>query len=67
MSKMGPEARGRLTGEAELIKRHKAEHARLLNKHGRIGAIVKLVEKHKNEYGALVKAARTRFEAEQAA
>jgi hypothetical protein len=67
MGKMSAEARARLAGEAQLIRRHRKEFDRLLKKKSRHEAIVALVEKHKVEYGELVKANRDRFAAESAA
>jgi len=64
---MSAEARGRLAGEAQLIRRHRKEFDRLLKTKDRNAAIVALVEKYKIEYGEMVKAARDRFERETAA
>ena len=67
MGRMSAEARARLAGEAELIRRYRAEFDRLLKTKTRNAAIVAMVEKHKTEYGERVKAARARFESEAAA
>lgn len=67
MGNMNAEARARLHGEAEFLKRHAAEFDKLVAKKGRNAAIVTLVTKHKNEYGEIVKGLRDRFDAEQAA
>ncbi len=63
MGRMSAEARARLAGEAELIRRHRKEFERLLKKHDRIPAIVALVDKYKIEYSQTVTTARSRFEA----
>jgi hypothetical protein len=57
------EARARLAGEAELIRRHRAEFDRLLRSKDRLPALVALVDKYKTEYGVMVKAHRDRLEA----
>ena len=67
MGKMSAEARARLAGEAQLIRRHRKEFDRLLKTRSRNDAIVALVAKRKVEYGELVKANRDRFAAEAAA
>jgi hypothetical protein len=68
MGRMSAEARARLAGEAELIRRYRAEFERLLkSKKTRNAAIVALVDKHKVEYGERVKAHRDRFQVETAA
>lgn len=68
MGKMQAEARARLAGEADLLKRHKPEFERLLkSKKTRNAAIVALVSRHKNEYGEIVKGYRDRFALETAA
>jgi hypothetical protein len=67
MGKMSAEARGRLAGEAELIRRHRKDFDRFSKTKTRNQAIVALVEKYKNEYGELVKMHRDRFQVETAA
>jgi len=67
MGRVSSEARARLAGEAELIRRHRAPFDRLLKSKDRRSAIVALVEKYKIEYGELVAAFRARFEANTAA
>jgi hypothetical protein len=67
MGRVSSEARARLAGEAELIRRHRAPFDRLLKSRLRPKAIVALVEKYKTEYAQLVSAFRARFEAEKAA
>ncbi len=67
MGRVSSEARARLAGEAELIRRHRAPFDRLLKSKDRRSAIVALVEKYKTEYGELVAAFRARFEANTAA
>ena len=67
MGKMSAEARARLAGEAQLIRRHRKEFDRYLKTRDRNSAIVALVERHKVEYGELVKINRDRFAAETAA
>jgi hypothetical protein len=68
MGRMSAEARARLAGEAELIRRHRAEFERLLkSKKTRNAAIVALVDKYKIEYGERVKIHRDRFQVETAA
>ena len=67
MGKMSAEARARLAGEAELIRRHRPEFERLQkSKKTRNAAIVALVAKRKTEYGEIVKAFRDRFALEAA-
>ncbi len=63
MGRVSSEARARLAGEAELIRRHRPALDRLLKSRDRRAAIVALVEKYKTEYGQLVTAYRARFEA----
>ena len=60
---MNCEARARLAGEAELVRRHRAEFERLLKSKDRLRALVALVDKYKVEYGEMVKAHRDRLEA----
>jgi hypothetical protein len=67
MGRVSSEARARLAGEAELIRRHRPAFDRLVKSRARSKAIVALVEKYKTEYGELVTAFRARFEAEKAA
>jgi hypothetical protein len=59
------EALSRVTGEAELIKRHGPEFDRLLKRADgdRVQAVAGLVTKHAKEYGQLVTAARDRLRA----
>lgn len=66
MGRVSSEARARLAGEAELIRRHRTEWERLLKSRERNTAIVALVDKHKIEYGQIVTAHRARFEASRA-
>jgi hypothetical protein len=58
---MKHEARARVAGEADLVRRHQAEFDRLLKTRDRNAAILALVDKHKIEYGELVKGHRDRF------
>lgn len=58
---MGKEARARAAGEAELLRRHRAEFDRLLKTKDRNSAVLALVDKYKTEYGELVKTLRDRF------
>ena len=58
---MKHEARARVAGEADLIRKYSAEFERLLKANDRNGAILALVDRHKIEYGELVKAHRERF------
>jgi hypothetical protein len=64
MGRVSSEARARLAGEAELIRRHRPAMDGLLKSKDRRSAIVALVEKYKTEYGQLVGAYRARFEAD---
>jgi hypothetical protein len=66
VGRVSSEARARLAGEADLIRRHQAEWDRLLKSRDRKSAIVALVDKHKIEYGEIVTAHRARFEANRA-
>jgi hypothetical protein len=67
MGKMSAEARARLSGEAELLRKHKKDFERFLKTKSRHEAILALVDKHKIEYGEIVKRYRDRYEAETAA
>ena len=67
MGKMSAEARARLAGEAQLLRKYRKEFERLLKTKSRNEAIVALVDKHKIEYSEIVKANRDRFEAAESA
>lgn len=67
MGRMSAEARARLAGEAELIRRHRKEFDRLSKTKDRLAAIVALVDKYKVEYSEIVRSARDRFERAESA